>query len=58
MMNYCENTRKMLESYKKETDAQIYDLYRKIYELQSRVFSYELERYFETYKPKKHEQET
>ena len=56
-MKYCEDTRKMLAAYKKETDAQICDLYRKIYELQSRVFSMELERYFESeYKPKKHDQ--
>lgn len=53
-MKYCEDTRKMLNAYKRETDAQIYQLYRKIYELQSQVFSLELERYFETqYKPKK-----
>ena len=57
-MKYCEDTRKMLAAYKRETDAQIYALQRKIYELQSQVFSFELERYFETYKPKKHEQET
>lgn len=57
-MNYCENTRKMLENYKRETDAQIFQLYRKVYELQSQVYSLELERYFENYKPKKHEQET
>lgn len=54
-MKYCEDTRKMLTAYKKETDAQIYDLYRKIYELQSRLFSYELERYFENRKPHNNE---
>ena len=54
-MKYCEDTRKMLTAYKKETDAQICDLYRKIYELKSRVFSYELERYFENRKPHNHE---
>ena len=57
-MNYCENTRKMLENYKRETDAQIFALQQKVYQLQSQVYSLELERYFENYKPKKHEQET
>lgn len=54
-MNYCENTRKMLENYKRETDAQIFALQQKVYQLQSQVFSLELERYFETYKPKHNE---
>ncbi len=54
-MNYCENTRKMLENYKRETDAQIYALQQKVYQLQTRVFELELERYFETYKPKHNE---
>ena len=58
MMPYNEETRALLNAYKRETDAQIFQLYRKVYELQSQVFSLELERYFETYKPKKHEQET
>jgi hypothetical protein len=46
----------MLAAYKRETDAQIFAMQRKIYELQSRVFELELERYFETYKPKDHGQ--
>lgn len=57
-MPYNEETRAMLRAYQRETDAQIYALQQKVYELQSQVFSLELERYFETYKPKKHEQET
>ena len=57
-MNYCENTRKMLENYKRETDAQIFALQQKVYQLQSQMYSLELERYFENYTPKKHEQET
>lgn len=55
-MKYCEDTRKMLAAYKRETDAQIFAMQRKIYELQSRVFELEEERFFETYKPKDHGQ--
>lgn len=47
-MKYCEETRAMLRAYQRETDAQIFALQRKIYELQSRIFQMELERYFET----------
>lgn len=54
-MKYCEDTRKMLAAYKRETDAQTYALQRKIYELQSRVFDLELERYLENRKPHNHE---
>ena len=43
----------MLENYKRETDDQIFQMQRKIYELQSRVFDLELEQYFEHYKPRK-----
>ena len=52
-MKYCEDTRAMLRAYKRETDEQIFQLQRKVYELQSRVFSLELERYFETEYKKK-----
>ena len=47
-MKYCEETRAMLRAYQRETDAQIFALQRKVYELQSRLFQYEMERYFET----------
>ena len=47
-MKYCEETRAMLRAYQRETDAQIFALQRKIYDLQSRMFQMELERYFET----------
>lgn len=40
----------MLRAYQRETDAQIFALQRKIYELQSRVFHLEMERYFEAHK--------
>lgn len=40
----------MLRAYQRETDAQIYALQQKVYELQSRLFSLEKERYFETRK--------
>ena len=49
-MKYCEETRAMLRAYQRETDAQIYALQQKVYELQSRLFSLEMERYFETRK--------
>ena len=48
MMPYNEETRAMLNAYKRETDAQIYALQKKVYELQSRLFQLEMERYFET----------
>lgn len=57
-MKYCEDTRAMLRAYQRETEAQIFALQQKVYQLQSQVYSLELERYFENYKPKKHEQET
>ena len=47
-MPYNEETRAMLRAYQRETDAQIYALQQKVYELQSRLFSLEMERYFET----------
>ena len=47
-MKYNEETREMLRAYQRETDAQIYALQQKVYELQSRLFSLEMERYFET----------
>ena len=47
-MEYCKETRAMLTAYKRELDAQINALQRKVYELQSRVFEMEKERYFET----------
>lgn len=47
-MPYNEETRAMLRAYQRETDAQIYALQQKVYELQSRLFSLEKERYFET----------
>ena len=47
-MPYNEETRAMLRAYQRETDAQIYALQKKVYELQSRLFSLEMERYFET----------
>lgn len=47
-MKYCEETRAMLRAYQRETDAQIFALQRKIYELQSHIFQMEMERYFET----------
>lgn len=47
-MKYCEETRAMLRAYQRETDAQIFALQRKNYELQSRIFQLETERYFET----------
>lgn len=50
MMPYNEETRAMLRAYQRETDAQIYALQQKVYELQSRLFSFEMERYFETRK--------
>ena len=50
-MKYCEDTRAMLRAYQRETEAQIYALQQKVYQLQSRVFEFELERYFENYKP-------
>lgn len=49
-MPYNEETRAMLRAYQRETDAQIYALQQKVYELQSRLFSLEKERYFETRK--------
>lgn len=49
-MHYCNETRAMLRAYQRETDAQIFALQRKIYELQSRVFHLEMERYFEAHK--------
>ena len=49
-MPYNEETRAMLNAYKRETDAQIYALQQKVYQLQSRLFSLEMERYFETRK--------
>lgn len=54
-MKYCEDTRAMLRAYQRETEAQIYALQQKVYQLQTRVFELELERYFETYKPKHNE---
>lgn len=47
-MKYCEETRAMLRAYQRETEDKIFKMQRKIYELQSQLFSYELERYFET----------
>lgn len=47
-MPYNEETRAMLRAFQRETDAQIYALQQKVYELQSRLFSLEMERYFET----------
>ncbi len=47
-MKYCEETRAMLRAYQRETEAQIYALQQKVYELQSRLFSLEMERYIET----------
>lgn len=49
-MKYCEETRAMLRAYQRETEAQIYALQQKVYQLQSRLFSLEMERYFETRK--------
>ena len=46
-MEYCKDTRRMLAAYQRETDAQIYALQRKVYELQSRLFSLEMERHME-----------
>ena len=54
-MKYCEETRAMLRAYQRETEAQIFALQQKVYQLQSRVFELETERYFETYKPKHNE---
>lgn len=54
-MKYCEETRAMLRAYQRETEAQIYAMQQKIYQLQTRVFELEMERYFETYKPKHNE---
>lgn len=54
-MKYCEETRAMLRAYQRETEAQIFALQQKVYQLQTRVFELELERYFETYKPKHNE---
>ena len=54
-MKYCEETRAMLRTYQRETEAQIYAMQQKIYQLQTSVFELELERYFETYKPKHNE---
>lgn len=48
MMPYNEETRAMLNAYKRETDAQIYALQQKIYQLQSQIFELEKERFFET----------
>lgn len=47
-MKYCEDTRAMLRAYQRETEAQIFALQQKVYQLQTRVFELELERYFET----------
>ena len=47
-MPYNEETRAMLNAYKRKTDAQISALQKKVYELQSRLFSLEMERYIET----------
>jgi len=47
-MPYNEETRAMLNAYKRETDAQIYALQQKIYHLQSQIFELEKERFFET----------
>lgn len=54
-MKYCEETRAMLRAYQRETEAQIFALQQKVYQLQTRVFELEMERYFETYKPKHNE---
>ena len=53
-MEYCKDTRAMLAAYKRETDAQIFALQRKVYELQSRVFDLEMQRYLETHKFEDH----
>lgn len=47
-MPYNEETRAMLRAYQRETDAQIFALQKKVYELQSRLFSLEMERHIET----------
>ena len=49
-MDYCKDTRALLTAYKRETDAQILAMQRKIYELQTRVYHLELEKYLETRK--------
>lgn len=54
-MKYCEDTRAMLRAYQRETEAQIFALQQIVYQLQTRVFELEMERYFETYKPKHNE---
>ena len=46
-MEYCKKTRALANAYKRETDEMIFRLQRRIYDLQCRVFSMELERYFE-----------
>lgn len=46
-MKYCEETRAMLRAYQRETDAQIFALQRKVYELQSRVFDLEMQLHLE-----------
>lgn len=53
MMPYNEETRAMLRAYQRETEAQIYALQQKVYQLQSRLFSLEMERYIENYNPNK-----
>ena len=53
MMPYNEETRAMLRAYQRETEAQIYALQQKVYQLQSRLFSLEMERHIENYNPNK-----
>lgn len=52
-MPYNEETRAMLRAYQRETEAQIYALQQKVYQLQSRLFSLEMERHIENYNPNK-----
>lgn len=49
-MEYCKDTRAMMAAMERRQDEIIFQLQRKVYELQCRVFDLELERYLESYK--------